>query len=103
VRESLHEYDFRAAKAPSFRRSQSEPVRPVDQGRFHPVGGSHLDITVPAFIARAVDERRHSQLILREPRRGDHPRRRTRLPAYASPNCAAERGSAPAPSAYRSF
>jgi len=33
-----------------------EPVRPVDQVRFHPAGGSHLDITVLAFSARAVDE-----------------------------------------------
>jgi len=31
-------------------------VRPVDQVRFHPAGGSHLDIMVLAVTARAVDE-----------------------------------------------
>ncbi len=31
-------------------------MRPVDQVTFHPAGGSHLDIMVLAFIARAVDE-----------------------------------------------
>lgn len=31
-------------------------MRPVYQVRFRPAGGSHLDIMVLAFIARAVDQ-----------------------------------------------
>ncbi len=33
-----------------------EPVRAVDQVTFHPSKGSHLDVTLCALVAKAVDE-----------------------------------------------
>ncbi len=44
--------------------------------------------------ASALGLPRQSQLILREPRRGTTLAPNPTVPAYASPNCAAERGSA---------